>query len=99
MFFIATILAVSFAITGCSTVPVNNKPIIEQTTLLQLCSTDTPIPVNFTLNENGEKVYDGKELYTVLRDWQTFYNKCAGMHNKLVETITGLEQIKSVPKK
>jgi len=97
--FIAAVLAVSFAITGCSTVPVHNSPIIEQQSLLQKCSTDTPLPTNFVLNDKGEQVYDGKELYSVLRDWQTFYNNCAGLHNKLVDTINGVSDMKEIPKK
>lgn len=99
MFFIAVILAFTFAISGCSTIPVKNTPIIEQQSLLQLCGTDTPLPVNFVLNDKGEKVYNGTELYTVLRDWQTYYNQCAAMHNQLVRTILDLENMKEVPKK
>lgn len=99
LFFVAILIAFAFAISGCSTVPVKNTPIIEQQSLLQLCSTDTPIPTNFVINEKGEKVYNGKELYTVLRDWQTYYNQCAAMHNQLVRTILELQDMKDVPKK
>lgn len=99
MFFVSIVLACTLAITGCSTVPVQNKPIIEQTNLIQLCGTDTPIPENFVLNDKGEKVYNGQEMYRVLRDWQDYYNKCAAMHNQLVRTIIGTQEIKEVPKK
>ncbi|AMM43730.1 structural protein [Pectobacterium phage vB_PcaM_CBB] len=99
IFFVAILIAFTFAISGCSTVPVKNTPIIEQQSLLQLCGTDTPIPTNFVINEKGEKVYNGKELYTVLRDWQTYYNQCAAMHNQLVRTILELQDMKDVPKK
>jgi len=99
MFFAAVVLACTLAITGCSTVPVQTKPIIEQTNLVQLCGTDTPIPTNYVLNDKGEQVYNGQEMYRVLRDWQDYYNKCASMHNKLVETLNGLKDMKEVPKK
>ncbi len=99
MFFVAILIAFTFAISGCSTVPVKNEPIIEQQSLLQLCGTDTPIPTNFVINDKGEKVYNGKELYTVLRDWQTYYNQCAAMHNQLVRTILDLQSMKEVQKK
>lgn len=99
MFFAALVLACTLAITGCSTVPVQNKPIIEQTNLVQLCGTDTPIPTNYVINDKGEQVYNGQEMYRVLRDWQDYYNKCASMHNKLVETLNGLKDMKEVPKK
>lgn len=95
---IAIILVISFSISGCAN-KVENRPIIEQQSLLQLCGTDTPLPTKFVINEKGEKVYNGNELYTVLRDWQTYYNICAAMHNKLVQTILDLEKMKEVPKK
>ena len=98
MFFAAVLISLTFMISGCSTT-VQNRPIIEQQSLLQLCGTDTPIPTNFVINDKGEQVYTGKELYTVLRDWQTYYNQCAAMHNQLVQTIIGLEEMKEAPKK
>lgn len=93
------ICIVSLALSGCSTIPVNNSPIIEQQSLLQKCSTDTPLPTNFVLNDKGEKVYDGKELYRVLRDWQTYYNNCSSLHNNLVETIIELQSMRHIDKK
>ncbi len=99
MFFVAIVISLSFAVAGCNTVPVNNKPIIEQQSLLQLCGTDTPVPTNFVLNDKGEQVYNGKEVFSVLRDWQAYYNNCAAMHNKLVNTIVELQNMKEVPKK
>lgn len=98
IFFVAILIAFTFAISGCSTVPVKNTPIIEQQSLLQFCGTDTPIPTNFVINEKGEKVYNGKELYTVLRDWQTYYNICSSMHNQLVRTILELQKMNEIKK-
>jgi len=74
-------------------------PIIEQQSLLQKCPTDTPIPTNFVLDEQGNKVYNGQELYRVLRDWQVIYNDCAANHDALVDTILKLQQTKEIPKK
>lgn len=99
MVFASIVLACTLTITGCSTVPVQNKPIIEQTNMLQLCGTDTPIPTNFVLNDKGEQVYNGQEVFRVLREWQDYYNKCAAMHNQLVRTIVGVQNITEVPKK
>ncbi|AFC21611.1 hypothetical protein GAP32_161 [Cronobacter phage vB_CsaM_GAP32] len=98
MFFAAIIIAVTFAISGCGN-QVHNQPIIEQQSMLQLCGTDTPIPTNYVINDKGEQVYNGKEVFTVLRDWQAYYNECAAMHNQLVRTILELQNMKEVPKK
>lgn len=98
LFLISVLIVITFAISGCST-PVQNAPIIEQQSLLQKCTTDTPLPTNFVLDENGEKVYNGQELYRVLRDWQTVYNICAANHNKLVDTLNDLQNMKEIPKK
>lgn len=98
LFLITLIIAFSLTLSGCSTT-VQNAPIIEQQSLLQKCTTDTPLPTNFELDENGNKVYTGKELYNTLRDWQDVYNTCASTHNKLVDTINDLENMKKIPKK
>ena len=74
--------------------PVSTKPIIEQQNLLQKCTADTPIPTTFTLDSEGKKVYDGREIFRVLRDWQSVYNDCAATHNDLVDTINKLTDFK-----
>ncbi|SOK58432.1 hypothetical protein [Yersinia phage fHe-Yen9-04] len=98
LFLIAIFVTLMLMITGCSTVPIQNKPIIEQQSLLQKCTTDTPIPTNFVLDSNGNQVYNGKEVFRVLREWQTVYNDCAAQHDALVDTILKLNSMKEVTK-
>lgn len=74
------------------------RPIIEQQSLLQKCTFDTPIPSNFVLDKDGKKVYDGKEFMKVLADWQTVYNECATLHDSLVDTILKLEKENQIKK-
>lgn len=80
-------------LSSCS-VEVQNKPIIEQQNLLQKCTSDTPLPENFVLDDGGKKVYTGQEMYRVLREWQSVYNNCAVVHNELVDTIDKLTELK-----
>lgn len=96
---IAAVIVITFLLSGCSNkIPVQNRPIIEQTNLLQKCTSDTPLPTNYVLNEEGKKVYNGTELYTTLRDWQDVYSECASKHNKLVDTLIGLQEMKEIKK-
>lgn len=91
---ISVILALcAIMLSACSNT-VQNKPIIEQQNLLQKCTSDTPIPTQFVLDEQGEKVYNGKELFRVLVEWQSVYNECAVTHNTLVDTINKITDLK-----
>lgn len=85
------------ALSGCTTVSV--QPEIEQSSLMQYCGMDTPLPINYKINEKGEKVYDGKEFMRVLVEWQDYYNKCASMHDALVDTLKELQSQKKIPSK
>lgn len=76
-------------LSACSNT-VENRPIIEQQNLLQKCTSDTPIPTQFVLDSEGKRVYNGKELFRVLMEWQSVYNECAVTHNTLVDTINDL---------
>lgn len=98
LIFIAIFMAFVLLLTACST-PVQNKPIIEQQSLLQKCPTDTPIPTNFVLDDKGNKVYNGQEVFRVLREWQSIYNDCAAEHDALVDTVLKLNSMTEVPKK
>lgn len=92
--FIVLILVVCSCLSACTTV--QTTPMIEQTSLLQPCDIEnSPLPVNYTLNDKGQKVYDGKELFRVLREWQDYYSQCALMHNTLVNTINSIQSMKS----
>lgn len=87
-----------FFLVGCTTsIPVNSTPIITQESLLVECSADTPIPVNYVLDESGKRVYQGQELIRVLVQWQDIYNKCASTHNQLVKAIREV-QVEKVKK-
>ncbi|AQW88685.1 hypothetical protein FDH34_gp160 [Serratia phage BF] len=98
LFLMVLVLLMTVLLSACSTIPVQTKPIIEQQSLLKKCTTDTPLPTQFVLDEKGQPVYTGQELYKTLRDWQTVYNDCASTHNKLVDTINGLQEMKEVKK-
>lgn len=71
--------AIALLLSACST-PVQNTPIIEQQSLLQSCSTDTPMPSDTT----------GKALMQALIDYQSIYNDCAQRNDALIQTIKGL---------
>lgn len=86
---LALIVCCVLLLSGCT--QVTPEPIIEQESLLQKCSADTPIPTEFVLDENGDKMYSGAEVYKVLLKWHFFYNTCAVMHDKLVDTIVDLQ--------
>ena len=64
---------------------------IEQQSLLQKCSTDTPLPEKYVVND-GVKQYNGKEVMRVLTEWNDIYTDCASKHNILVDTILGSKQ-------
>lgn len=78
--------------------PHEYRPIIEQQSLLQKCSYDTPVPTNFVLDKDGKKMYSGKEFMRVLVEWQDVYNECATMHDSLVDTILKLENERQIKK-
>lgn len=86
-------------LTGCSNtvkVPVKSEPIIVQESLLGICTADTPLPKNYILAPNGDKLYNGKEVLSVLIQWQDAYDKCASMHDSLVKAIRELQGITEV---
>lgn len=91
------VLGLSILLSACGTkVTVTPTPEITQENLLTLCDGDTPIPVNYVLDENGERVYRGDEIMRVLVEWQAYYNKCAIVHNSLVKTLRDLQKEKKL---
>lgn len=82
---IITVLIICVSLSSCST-PVRTEPVIQQEILLTKCSTDTPIPEGL----------DGKSLYEALLKYQTVYNECATIHDKLVDTIRELRNVKKI---
>ncbi|EMQ1182314.1 hypothetical protein [Klebsiella variicola] len=63
-------------LSGCS---VNNDTSFIQESLLQECSSDTPIP------EDGT----GAAAYSALNDWQTIYNECREGKHALIKAVNG----------
>ena len=58
---------------------VKNDPSFIQESLLQECSSDTPIP------EDGS----GEAAYNTLNDWQTIYNECRAGKHALIKAVNG----------
>lgn len=88
--YFAVILYISLWLTVACTV-IKPQPIIKQESLLEYCSSDTPLPTNFTLDKDGNKVYDGEEIYNTMISWHFMYNECAIRHDKLVDAIRDLQ--------
>ena len=89
---IAIVGMCAIVLTGCSSkAVVQATPMITQENLLEKCTTDTPLPEKYTLDENGKKVYNGKEVYNVLIQWENVYSECATKHDKLIDTIRELQ--------
>lgn len=95
-FIIAMVLC--FLLIGCGN-RVHIEPEIDQQVLLQYCEYDTPELKNPVKNEKGELVYNGKEIMRVLVEWQSYYNKCASLHDELVDTLKDLQKAPKVPYK
>ncbi|MHB4774352.1 Rz1-like lysis system protein LysC [Klebsiella pneumoniae] len=77
----AALIGVALLLTACST-PVQVAPVIEQQSLLQPCSNDTPIPTDTS----------GKALMQALIEYQGIYSECATRNDALIKTIKGLRQ-------
>lgn len=89
------VVVLCLLLVGCAT-PVEVQPIIEQESLLEYCTYDTPELKNPVLNEKGEPEYNGKQLLNLAVEWQSTYNECAALHDKLVDTIKDLQKVKRV---
>lgn len=77
----AALIGVALLLTACST-PVQIAPVIEQESMLQPCTQETPIPTDTT----------GKALMQALIEYQGIYSECATRNDALIKTIKGLRQ-------
>lgn len=77
----AALIGVALLLTACST-PVQVTPVIEQQSLLQPCSNDTPIPTDTS----------GKALMQALIEYQRIYSECATRNDVLIQTIKGIRE-------
>jgi len=106
-FFIAICVSFMLLLSGCTQyVKGEVKPEIVQQSLLQKCTKDTPLPQNpardangkILVDENGNALYDGRELMRVLIQWDSVYTTCATTHDSLVDTINKIQSTKEIPK-
>lgn len=95
---IAIVLSMCVLLTGCVT-RVTVDMDIKQESLLQYCDDDTPELLTYTEDQNGNKVYNGKEVMRVLISWQDYYNRCATMHDALVDSIKEQSKMQNPSKK
>lgn len=79
-----TVLLFTLALVGCNSVPVQVNQKVQQEVLLERCTEDTPLPTQKTVDKDGNVGYDGKEVFRVLRDWQTVYDDCSTKLDALI---------------
>ncbi len=87
------IIAGALLLSGCAErVTVNPDSNLIQENLLVRCTDDTPIPESTQVDDQGRKVYNGVDLSSTLKEWQTVYNVCAASHDKLIEAVRKSQQ-------
>lgn len=90
---VALVLMLSVLISGCAP-KVHVDPIVQQEIFLEYCSEDMPVLKNFTIDSDGNRVYNGAEVLRVLDEWALFYTKCAVTHDGLVNLVSDLQAAK-----
>ena len=91
------ILLCILILSGCADrVNVNPDSNLIQENLLVRCTDDTPIPESTKVDEKGRTVYDGVDLSSTLKEWQTEYDRCAAGKDKLIEAVRKLQLQKTI---
>ncbi len=94
---LGSIIAGVLLLSGCAErVTVNPDSNLIQENLLTRCTDDTPIPESTKTDDQGRKVYDGVDLSSTLKDWQTVYNSCSIGKDKLIEAVRAMQQERTV---